>query len=339
MVLKDSEGVYAPNKRHWLKLKVDYLGSGQMADSADLVILGAYEGKGRHGGTYSTFLMGCLDTDNSVFKTVCKAHNGLDDEQIQYFTDTLIMEDYKRENCPQWLDVSSNLEPDWIVKNPKKSPILEVSGFEFSESRYHTATDANGKPFSIRFPRVTKIRNDKNYKTSTSLQELRELVKTSRDNPALKLKQHNKKQKKDNNNNNNNNNNGNGKRKAGATVINGNGKRNIGTLDDFVVPKKKKRKMNTNESDTENANNDGNNGDIIVVVNGNANGHSNNNTNNSNNSINDNNNNNVESDVDEDIDLDVVMPNRDDADEFYDVNDSRDECKFGGKCYRQNPGM
>jgi len=129
LVLKDSEGVYAPNKRHWLKLKVDYLGSGQMADSADLVILGAYEGKGRHGGTYSTFLMGCLDTDNSVFKTVCKAHNGLDDEQIQYFTDTLMMEDYKRENCPQWLDVSSNLEPDWIVKNPKKSPVLEVSGF------------------------------------------------------------------------------------------------------------------------------------------------------------------------------------------------------------------
>ena len=31
---------YEPGKRHWLKVKKDYLQDGMMADSADLVILG-----------------------------------------------------------------------------------------------------------------------------------------------------------------------------------------------------------------------------------------------------------------------------------------------------------
>ena len=44
LVLKDSKGIYSPNKRHWLKMKKDYLGEGEMADSADLVVLGAYKG-------------------------------------------------------------------------------------------------------------------------------------------------------------------------------------------------------------------------------------------------------------------------------------------------------
>lgn len=33
-----------PGKRHWLKIKRDYLADGAMADSADLVVLGAYMG-------------------------------------------------------------------------------------------------------------------------------------------------------------------------------------------------------------------------------------------------------------------------------------------------------
>ena len=40
LVLKDSAGVYEPGKRHWLKMKKDYLDEGKMADTADLVVLG-----------------------------------------------------------------------------------------------------------------------------------------------------------------------------------------------------------------------------------------------------------------------------------------------------------
>ena len=43
------QGVYEPGKRHWLKVKKDYLAEGAMADSADLVVLGAYYGTGNKG--------------------------------------------------------------------------------------------------------------------------------------------------------------------------------------------------------------------------------------------------------------------------------------------------
>lgn len=40
---------YEPGKRHWLKVKKDYLCEGAMADSADLVVLGAWYGTGNKG--------------------------------------------------------------------------------------------------------------------------------------------------------------------------------------------------------------------------------------------------------------------------------------------------
>ena len=50
-------GAMTSAKRHWYKMKKDYLGDGELADSADLIVLGAYKGHGKHGGYYSTYLM------------------------------------------------------------------------------------------------------------------------------------------------------------------------------------------------------------------------------------------------------------------------------------------
>lgn len=47
--LSVSQGSYEPGKRHWLKVKKDYLNEGAMADTADLVVLGAFYGKGSNG--------------------------------------------------------------------------------------------------------------------------------------------------------------------------------------------------------------------------------------------------------------------------------------------------
>lgn len=43
------QSIYEPGKRHWLKVKKDYLCDGAMADSADLVVLGAWYGTGKKG--------------------------------------------------------------------------------------------------------------------------------------------------------------------------------------------------------------------------------------------------------------------------------------------------
>jgi DNA ligase-3 len=67
LVLKDLKSQYEPGKRHWLKVKKDYLNEGAMADSADLVVLGAWYGSGNKGGLMSIFLMGCYDEDTKRF--------------------------------------------------------------------------------------------------------------------------------------------------------------------------------------------------------------------------------------------------------------------------------
>lgn len=45
LVLKCPNGIYEPGKRHWMKVKKDYLFEGKMADTADLVVLGGWFGK------------------------------------------------------------------------------------------------------------------------------------------------------------------------------------------------------------------------------------------------------------------------------------------------------
>lgn len=49
LLLASPQGTYEPGKRHWLKVKKDYLNEGAMADTADLVVLGAFYGQGSKG--------------------------------------------------------------------------------------------------------------------------------------------------------------------------------------------------------------------------------------------------------------------------------------------------
>ena len=55
--------------------------------------------------------------------------------------------------------------PDMYVKNVKKSLILEVKGSEIIKSE-------NSIGFTLRFPRLIKIRNDKCYKDCMKVEEI-----------------------------------------------------------------------------------------------------------------------------------------------------------------------
>lgn len=89
-----------------------------MADSADLVVVGAYYGTGSKGGMMSVFLMGCYDSDIGKWKTVCKVGNGHDDATLDRLNKTLkvtkIFKDKTR--VPGWLLVNSALTPDFVVR-------------------------------------------------------------------------------------------------------------------------------------------------------------------------------------------------------------------------------
>ena len=178
LVLKDVNGKYEPGKRHWLKVKKDYLLQGQMADTADLVVLGAYYGTGNKGGLMSVFLMGVFDETTKRWLTVTKVGNGHDDKTLEKINKKLkvvkISKDMKK--VPTWLNVSRAHVPDLVVEDPKKAPIWEITGTEFSKSESHTA-----EGISIRFPRVTKIRDDKTWENATDLSRLKVLFEKSKE--------------------------------------------------------------------------------------------------------------------------------------------------------------
>ncbi|XP_054481540.1 DNA ligase 3 [Anoplopoma fimbria] len=184
LVLKDLKGSYEPGKRHWLKVKKDYLNEGAMADTADLVVLGAFYGKGSNGGIMSSFLMGCHDPHSKKWCTVTKCSGGYDDATLARLQKELDMIKISKEpsKIPGWLKIIKNYYPDFIIRDPQKAPVWEITGAEFSKSEMHTADG-----ISIRFPRMTRIRDDKDWKTATNLDQLKELFRISKENCDFKV--------------------------------------------------------------------------------------------------------------------------------------------------------
>jgi len=178
LVLKDLMSTYEPGKRHWLKVKKDYLMDGAMADTADLIVLGAWYGTGQKGGMMSVFLMGCYDPQRRQFCTVTKVHTGHDDKTLERLQKELDMIKIGKDaaKVPSWLNCTKTMIPDFVAKDPKAQPVWEITGAEFTKHEVHTASG-----ISVRFPRVTRIRSDKNWETATSLPELQQLYKTSKD--------------------------------------------------------------------------------------------------------------------------------------------------------------
>ncbi|KAK5581379.1 hypothetical protein RB653_001411 [Dictyostelium firmibasis] len=173
LVIKDAMSEYEPGCRHWIKIKKDYIQG--MADSADLIAVGGYYGSGSMGGLVTVFLMVCYDKQNKIYKTVVKASGGLDDNAIAKLqpkvmsTMTKISKDVSK--IPYWLDCSKQYAPDFIVKDIKQAMIFEIESAEFTKSDHHSTG------YSMRFPRIIKIRNDKDYKTATTLEELIDIGK------------------------------------------------------------------------------------------------------------------------------------------------------------------
>ncbi|CAK9798733.1 DNA ligase 3 [Anthophora quadrimaculata] len=176
LVLKDIESKYEPGKRHWLKVKKDYLFGGKMADSADLVVLGAWYGTGNKGGMMSIFLMGCYDEDHGNWVTVTKVHTGHDDATLTMLQEELDMVKIGKDpaKVPSWLRVNKPMIPDFVARDPTKQPVWEITGAEFTNQGIHTADG-----ISIRFPRVTRIRRDKDATHANTLNELRHLFEKS----------------------------------------------------------------------------------------------------------------------------------------------------------------
>jgi len=168
-----NQSVYRAGVRGWLwvKLKKDY--KSEMVDTVDLVVVGAFYGRGKRGGLLSSLLMAAYNPEKDVFRTVCKVATGFTDEELMKMQDMLkpLIIPHKHPR------VDSKLEPDvWI--EPKL--VAEIIGAELTLSPMHTCCLGYVRPgvgISIRFPRFIRWRPDKNPEDATTEEELYEMYK------------------------------------------------------------------------------------------------------------------------------------------------------------------
>ncbi len=172
-----SDSVYQMGARGWLwiKYKRDY--RYEMTDTVDLVVVGAFYGRGKRAGTYGALLMAAYNPDEDVFETVCKVGSGFTDEDLAKLPE--LLEPYKiPHRHPR---VRSKMEADvWLVP----AVVLEIIGAEITLSPLHTCALGKVKEeagLAIRFPRFTgRYRFDKKPEQATTVSELIEMYRMQR---------------------------------------------------------------------------------------------------------------------------------------------------------------
>lgn len=165
-VIKKVDSKYRGGRKgwRWVKIKEVEGKQGKLSDTLDCVVIGYYRGKGKRAQFgIGAFLTGVISEDGGV-KTIAKIGTGLTDDQfvkIKAMADKLAS--VKK---PSQYDVPKELEPDiWI----EPGLVVEIAADELTESPLHSAGQA------MRFPRLIKIREDKNWDQATTIKELAEI--------------------------------------------------------------------------------------------------------------------------------------------------------------------
>ncbi len=163
---EDSEYQAGSRGWNWIKWKKEYV--TEMVDTFDLVVIGAYHGKGKRSGTYGALLCAAYNEKEDMFETLCKLGTGLTDELLEELPKKLAK--YKVERRPARVNVKKEMEPEvWF--EPKI--VVEVMGAELTNSPIHTC--ASG--LALRFPRFIRFREDKKAEQATTSKEIEKMSK------------------------------------------------------------------------------------------------------------------------------------------------------------------
>jgi DNA ligase-1 len=154
----------------WIKYKKEY--RSEMNDTVDLVVVGAFAGRGKRKGFYGALLMATYYAKEDRFETVSKLGSGFDDAMLAELPLRL-----ERFRVPERHHlVSSNMQADFWFE---PGLVLEVLGAEITISPTHTAAYGRVRKdagLAIRFPRFTgKVRDDKGPREATSSEELMDM--------------------------------------------------------------------------------------------------------------------------------------------------------------------
>ncbi|MEM3372556.1 MAG: ATP-dependent DNA ligase [Candidatus Korarchaeum sp.] len=173
LVIKDPKSVYQAGVRgwSWIKLKRSYI--SKMIEPVDLVVVGAFWGKGKRAGTYGALLMAAYSPEDDVFKTVCKMGSGFTDEELANLP--RLLDEYRIDH--KHPSVISNIEAD-VHFVPVK--VAQVLGDEITLSPTHTCgwdRVRRNAGLAIRFPRFMGWRDDKGPQDATTEDEIIEMYK------------------------------------------------------------------------------------------------------------------------------------------------------------------
>ncbi|KAI4934049.1 hypothetical protein J4E86_011532 [Alternaria arbusti] len=175
-MLDGPESYYEPSKRsqNWLKVKKDYLAG--VGDSLDLVVLGAYYGKGKRTSWYGAFLLACYNPSTEKYETVCNIGTGFSEAILETLHKTLseIVIDRPK---PFYTHSTGNKDQPDVWFEPRY--VWEVKTADLTLSpRYRAAADevsGGGKGVSLRFPRFIKERDDKKPDQASSSRMIAEM--------------------------------------------------------------------------------------------------------------------------------------------------------------------
>ncbi|MDO8428483.1 MAG: ATP-dependent DNA ligase [Candidatus Diapherotrites archaeon] len=175
IIAKDLNAPYIAGARKfaWIKLKRSY--KGELHDTIDAVIIGYLKGRGQR----TVFGLGALlaavyNPERDVFESIAKIGTGLSEEQLKQFAHDL--EKLKTKQKPARVD--SVLNPDvWV--EPKI--VIEVNADEITKSPVHTTAQQEfGTGLALRFPRLVKIRTDKQAEDCTHTDEIIKMYKNQK---------------------------------------------------------------------------------------------------------------------------------------------------------------
>lgn len=177
LMLKVLDAPYRAGARgsNWLKLKREY--RNELGDSLDLVVIGAFFGKGRRTGKYGTLLLASYNQDRDMFESICKVGTGFTDENLDQFYQILQDKVTLRKN-PR---IESGMEPDvWF----EPELVIEIVASEITLSPVHIAAKDSirqGSGLALRFPKFTgKIRMEKAAEDASTDQEVIALYKNQK---------------------------------------------------------------------------------------------------------------------------------------------------------------
>ena len=176
-MLDGPESFYEPSRRsqNWLKVKKDYLAG--VGDSLDLVVLGAYFGKGKRTSVYGAFLLACWNPSTEKYESVCNIGTGFSDAMLEELHKELSENVIERPK-PFYSHSSSTKDHPDVWFEPKF--VWEVKTADLTLSpRYKAAAEelasGGGKGVSLRFPRFIKKRDDKKPDMATTSRQVAEM--------------------------------------------------------------------------------------------------------------------------------------------------------------------